>query len=87
MGVHRRPMSIDSEAILRGALTLPSRERAAVAAELLTSLDDTAIEDADAVRVAWVEELEQRARRAHSGDDPGEPWPELRDRVRRTLSQ
>lgn len=87
MGVRWRLMSIDSEAILRGALTLPSRERAAVAAELLASLDDTAVEDADAVRVAWAEELEQRSRRAHCGDDPGEPWPELRDRVRHTLSQ
>ncbi len=80
-------MSIDAEAVLREALTLPSRQRAEVAAELLASLDEPAQGGADAVRAAWAEELEDRARRALSGDDPGEPWPELRDRLHNRLTR
>lgn len=76
------PMSIDSEAVLREALALPSRARAAVAAELLASLDEPVAEDAEAVRTAWAEELEVRARRARSGEDTGEPWSALRDGLR-----
>ena len=80
-------MSIDSEAILREALTLPAQARASVAAELLASLDETPFEDADAVEAAWDEELQHRARRAQSGDDPGEPWRVVRDRVRNKLNR
>lgn len=75
-------MPIDSEAILREALTLPAGARATVAAELLASLDEPTVDDADAVQAAWAEELEQRARRARLGEDTGEPWPMLRDRLR-----
>lgn len=75
-------MSTDSEAVLRDALALPSRARAAVAAELLSSLDEPVLEDAEAVRTAWADELEVRARRARSGEDLGESWPDLRDRLR-----
>ena len=80
-------MSPESEAILREALTLPTQARAAVAAELLASLDGVAIEDADSVQAAWAEELEQRARRARSGEDAGEAWPALRDRLRNKLTR
>ena len=80
-------MSIDAEAVLREALTLPTRDRAEVAAELLASLDEPAMTDPEAVRAAWAEELEQRARRALSGEDPGEAWPALRDRLRNKLSR
>lgn len=80
-------MLIASEAILREALTLPARARATVAAELLASLDDPAVDDADAVQAAWAEELEQRARRVRSGDDAGEPWPMLRDRLHNKLTR
>lgn len=75
-------MSIDSEAILREALALPSRARAAVAAELLASLDEPVAEDVEAIRAAWADEFEIRARRARSGEDMGESWPALRDRLR-----
>ena len=80
-------MSIDAEAVLREALTLPSRDRAEVAAELLASLDEPALTGADAVHAAWAEELEHRARRALSGEDPGEEWPALRDRLRNRLAR
>ncbi len=80
-------MSIDSEAVLRDALALPSQARAEVAAELLASLDQPVVEDAEVVRAAWAEELELRARRARSGDDPGESWPALRDRFRNSTTR
>jgi putative addiction module component (TIGR02574 family) len=80
-------MSIDSDAVLREALGLPTPERAAVAAELLASLDDAAAEDPEAVRDAWAEELERRAQRARSGDDACQPWPDLRDRLRNKLAR
>lgn len=80
-------MSIDFEAVLREALTLPTQARAAVAAELLASLDEPVVDDADAVQAAWADELEQRARRARSGEDAGESWPAVRDRVRNALTR
>lgn len=79
-------MSIKPEAILRDALALPSQARAAVAAELLASLEDPVVEDADVIAAAWATELEQRARRARSGEDIGESWPVVRDRLRDTLA-
>jgi putative addiction module component (TIGR02574 family) len=80
-------MSINAEAVLREPLTLPSQERAKVAAELLASLEETPMADAEAVREAWAEELEHRARRAASGEDAGEPWEALRDRLRAKLAR
>ena len=80
-------MSIDSEGVLREALTLPARERAEVAAELLASLDELAPEDADVVRAAWAEELDRRARRALSGEDQGESWEVVRDGLRAKLAR
>jgi plasmid stabilization system protein ParE len=50
-------MSIDAEAVLREALTLPTGDRAEVAAELLASLDEAALTGPDAVLAAWAEEL------------------------------
>jgi hypothetical protein len=80
-------MSIEPEAILRDALALPSRARAVVAAELLASLDEPDADDAEAVAAAWAQELEQRARRALSGEDPGESWALVRDRLRDSLAR
>ena len=80
-------MSVESDALLREVLALPSDARAEVAAELLASLDDVADDDPDAVREAWAGELERRARRALSGEDVGEPWPAVRDRVRNKLAR
>jgi putative addiction module component (TIGR02574 family) len=80
-------MSVGSEAVLREALTLSSRERAEVAAELLASLDEPEVDDAEATRAAWAEELERRARRALAGEDPGEPWQALQERLRNKRAQ
>ena len=80
-------MSIDSDTVLREALALPVDRRAEVAAQLLASLDERAQDDPDDIRREWAEELEHRARRAISGEDPGEPWPEVRDRIRNKLAR
>jgi hypothetical protein len=86
VGVTLATMSMDSDAILREALTLPSQDRAAVAAELLASLDEPEAEDLGEVGSAWADELAERARRARSGDDTGKPWPALRDQLRNDLA-
>lgn len=80
-------MAIDRDVVLREALSLPTNERAAVAAELLASLDETVADNADDIRAEWAAELERRARRAISGEDPGEPWPDVRDRIRAKLAR
>jgi hypothetical protein len=80
-------MSIDPDAVLREALALPVDRRAEVAAELLASLDEPVQDDPDVIRREWAEELDRRARRALSGEDPGEPWTEVRDRIRSKLAR
>jgi hypothetical protein len=78
-------MPSDADALLQEALTLPARERAGIAARLVASLENQPPEDAADVEAAWAEELEQRAHRATSGEDPGEDWSALRDRLRTKL--
>jgi putative addiction module component (TIGR02574 family) len=70
--------------LLEDALRLELTERAELAAELLASLDGERDEDAEAT---WAAEIERRAARARSGDDPGKPWPEVRNRIRDGLSK
>lgn len=80
-------MAIDPDALLRDALALPADRRAAFAADLLASLDRDEHDAPDEVQAAWAAELDRRARRAISGEDPGRPWPEVRERIRSKLSQ
>ena len=68
--------------LLEDALKLDVKERAELASELLASLDTEAEEDAEA---AWVAEIEERAARARSDEDPGKPWPEVREHLERDL--
>jgi putative addiction module component (TIGR02574 family) len=68
--------------LLEDALKLGVGERAELASELIASLDAEADEEAEA---AWAAEIEERAARARSGEDPGEPWPEVRARLERGL--
>jgi putative addiction module component (TIGR02574 family) len=72
-----------TEKLLKSALELERDERAELAAELLASLDGAPDEDVEA---AWAAEIERRAARARSGEDPGRPWPEVRDRIKRSLA-
>ena len=71
-------MTAQAEQILRDALTLPIKDRADVAAELLASLDEPADEDVEA---AWAAEIERRARRVLSGESAGTEWSEARARI------
>ncbi len=68
-------------------MSLPAKERARVAAELLASLDDGTPEDPAAVQAAWAKEIERRARRVLAGESSGQPWDDVRDRVARRLKQ
>ena len=72
------------EKLLEDALKLGLPERAELVAELLASLDGAPDEDAEA---AWAAEIKRRAARARSGNDPGRPWPKVRDRIRNGLSK
>ena len=70
--------------LLQDALKLGTAERAELASELIASLDAEADEDAEA---AWATEIDERATRARSDEDPGKPWPEVRDRLERALKK
>jgi putative addiction module component (TIGR02574 family) len=77
-------MSKTGQKVLDEALQLGVRERAELAAELLASLDGEPDEDVEA---AWAAEIERRAARARSGEDPGRPWANARNRARDALSK
>jgi putative addiction module component (TIGR02574 family) len=70
--------------LLQDALKLGVGERAELASELIASLDAEADEEAE---TAWATEIEERAARARSGEDPGKPWPEVRERLERDLKK
>lgn len=78
-------MAVTSDAVIRDALSLPATERAAVAAELLASLDEGPFDDPAEVEAAWAAELERRAQRAASGEDLGEAWETVEARLRANL--
>ncbi|MDO8479487.1 MAG: addiction module protein [Candidatus Rokubacteria bacterium] len=74
-------MTSRAQALLREVLTLPTAERADVAAELLASLDDAPPDSPAEVEAAWAHEIERRARRVMSGESAGEAWEDVRARV------
>jgi putative addiction module component (TIGR02574 family) len=76
------PVTKETSKLLQDALKLGVAERAELASELIASLDAEGDEDAEG---AWATEIEERAARARSGEDPGKPWPEVRDRLERDL--
>jgi len=78
------PVTKATTKLLEDALKLDASERAKLASELLASLDGEVDEDAEA---AWAAEIEERAARARSGEDPGKPWPEVRERLERDLKR
>jgi putative addiction module component (TIGR02574 family) len=79
-------MTERTQSLLREALSLPDAERADLVAELLLSLEGAPEGDDAAVEKAWAEELEGRARRVLAGESKGEAWTDVRDRVRRALT-
>jgi putative addiction module component (TIGR02574 family) len=79
-------MTTRTEALLREALSLADDERAALAAELLASLDDPA-DDPDVVEAAWAAELARRAGRVMRGESAGEAWADVRQRLASRLQE
>jgi putative addiction module component (TIGR02574 family) len=64
--------------ILKDALALPAKARAALAGSLLESLDTEVDEDAEA---AWATELNRRVAELDSGVVKTIPWAEIRRRL------
>ncbi|WP_437974774.1 addiction module protein [Sorangium sp. So ce295] len=70
----------DVENVLVAALRLSAEERAAVAAALIQSLDETEQTTED-VEAAWAEEIQQRLADVDAGVVTPVPWPEARRRI------
>ena len=69
--------------LLTQVLRLPRRERARVAEELLSSLEETEEE----VAAAWAAELERRSREAAEGLVSLEDWQTVRTRIVKELER
>jgi putative addiction module component (TIGR02574 family) len=69
---------MDSKQLLVEALRLPAEERAALAGELLDSLDSEVDVDAEA---AWAVEIRARIGEIESGRAKTVPWSEARRRI------
>jgi hypothetical protein len=67
--------------VLQQALELEPDERALVAAELMTSLE----ESDDDVQRAWAAEIGVRSR--HAANHPGEDWRVVLDEIRADILQ
>ena len=65
-----------TDVIFQGALALPVRERAALAAELRVSME-APDDDPAAVKAAWDAEIERRIAAIDDGTDPGVPWEDI----------
>jgi putative addiction module component (TIGR02574 family) len=72
--------------VIADALALRDEDRAAVAEEILASLDPTQPDSPEAA-TAFKAELDRRRTAYQSGDEPGIPWPEVRARLRALLSR
>ena len=68
-------MSPETEKLLREALKLPPEARAALAGQLLDSLDDQLDPDAEG---AWEQEIAKRVRELDAGEVRPIPWSEAR---------
>jgi putative addiction module component (TIGR02574 family) len=69
---------MDPKQLLAEALKLPPEERAALAGELLQSLDPEVDDDAEA---AWSVEIRGRLERLDAGLATRVPWAEARRRI------
>ena len=71
-------MSPKTEKLLTDALKLPSQARAALAAQLIESLDREVDEDAEA---AWSAEIARRVKALESGKIKTVPWSKARRQI------
>jgi len=69
---------MDEKRLLEQALQLPAEARAALAAELIESLDEQVDSDAEAV---WAEEIRRRVELLRSGQATTIPWSIARRRI------
>jgi putative addiction module component (TIGR02574 family) len=69
---------MDPKQLLEEALLLPSEARAALAGELIQSLDDRVDEDAEE---AWSAEIRRRLAQLDAGTAKTIPWREARRRI------
>lgn len=72
-----------TEELLAGILRLPRSERARVAEELLSSLE----EPAEEVAAAWATELERRSQEIAEGRVQTIPWETARTEILKELEQ
>lgn len=75
-------MTKATEAVLAEALRLDQAERAALASELLASLDGP--EDPDA-QAAWEAEIKRRVEAIDAGSMKLEPWDRVRRRIEKEI--
>ena len=71
-------MSPEAEKLLKDALRLPPQARAALAGQLLESIEKEVDEDAEA---AWSVEIARRIEELESGKVKTVPWSEARRRI------
>lgn len=74
---------MSTDELLAQILRLPRGDRARVADELLSSLE----EPDEAVAVAWANELERRSRELADGKVQAVPWEEARASIVKRLKQ
>lgn len=73
---------MDKDKLLEAALALSPEDRAALAHEILTSLDGEPDED---VEEAWAKEIERRVKSIQDGTAVVVDWEDARNRIRQRL--
>jgi putative addiction module component (TIGR02574 family) len=69
---------MDHKRVFQDALQLPANVRAALAAELISTLDEESDVDAEAL---WADEIRKRVAEIKSGAVRTVPWAEARRRI------
>ena len=77
-------MEMSTDELRDAALTLPTKDRAELAHDLLRSLDGPEDPDAEA---AWLAEIERRARELAEGSVEPVDWEEARKRITQRLRE
>jgi hypothetical protein len=75
-------MALTMEEIRSEALRLSAQERARLAKELITSLDELEAEDEAAVEAAWRDETRRRLEQFRRGELEAEDGPALMEKLR-----
>ncbi|MFT7600546.1 MAG: hypothetical protein ACI8TP_003489 [Acidimicrobiales bacterium] len=80
-------MAIGPNDLRAEVLALSNGARAALATELLVSLETDPEPDLDDVHAPWVSEIEHRAEKALAGDAASHDWVAVRQRVSDSLTE